>query len=126
MANGLGNLSSRILTLSEKYLEKCPEVPERSDFTEYFTIYESFDIKKAIDYVWEEIQKLDKTIQETEPFKVIKIDEKKGKEMIKDLVLRLYTIARMLNPLMPETNIMLKKLIKENKKPEHPLFLRKE
>ena len=51
---------------------------------------------------------------------------KKGKEMIKELVLGLYTIARMLNPLMPETNITLKKLIRENKKPEKPLFLRKE
>ncbi len=126
LANGLGNLSSRILTLSEKYLDKCPEIPEKNDFTDFFAIYETFDIKKAIDFVWDKIQELDKKIQETEPFKVIKIDEAKGKEMIKELVLELYTIARMLNPLMPETNEKLKKLIRENKKPETPLFLRKE
>lgn len=126
LANGLGNLASRILTLSEKYLDKCPEIPEKSDFTEYFEIYENFDLKKATDYVWERIAELDKIIQETEPFKVVKVDIEKGKEMIKDLVLKLYTIARMLNPLMPETNIKLKQLIKENKKPEKPLFLRKE
>src|SRR6185436_8904468 len=30
LANGLGNLASRILTLSQKYLEKCPEIPEHS------------------------------------------------------------------------------------------------
>jgi methionyl-tRNA synthetase len=126
LANGLGNLSSRILTLSEKYLEKCPEIPEKTDFTEYFKFYEEFDIKKAIDYVWDKIQILDKKIQETEPFKVIKADKEKGEQMIKELVLELYTIARMLNPLMPETNISLKKLIRENKKPETPLFLRKE
>ena len=53
-------------------------------------------------------------------------DEEKGKEMIKELVIELYTIARMLNPLMPETNVKLKQLIKDNKKPESPLFLRKE
>ncbi|MFA6999559.1 MAG: methionine--tRNA ligase [Candidatus Paceibacterota bacterium] len=126
LANGLGNLTSRILTLSEKYLDKCPEIPEKTDFTEYFEIYETFDLKKATDYVWEKIAELDKTIQETEPFKVVKVDIEKGKEMITDLVLKLYTIARMLNPLMPETNIKLKQLIKENKKPEKPLFLRKE
>ncbi|MFA6524224.1 MAG: methionine--tRNA ligase [Candidatus Paceibacterota bacterium] len=126
LANGLGNLSSRILTLSEKHLDKCPEIPEKLDFTEYFKIYEDFDIKKVMDYIWDKIQNLDKKIQETEPFKVIKIDEQKGKEMIKELVLELYTIARMLNPVMPETNEKLKKLIKENKKPEQPLFLRKE
>ena len=57
---------------------------------------------------------------------MVKVDEKKGKELISDMVVRLYTIARMLNPIMPETNVVLKKLIKENKKPEKPLFLRKD
>ncbi|MFA6514891.1 MAG: methionine--tRNA ligase [Candidatus Paceibacterota bacterium] len=126
LANGLGNLSSRILTLSEKYLDKCPEIPEFEDFKEYFKNYEEFDLKKAADYVWEKISELDKIIQETQPFKVVKVDEEKGKEMIKDLVLKLYTIARMLNPIMPETNIKLKQLIRDNKKPENPLFLRKD
>ena len=42
------------------------------------------------------------------------------------MVIRLYTIARMLNPIMPETNIKLKNLIKENKKPDQPLFARKD
>jgi methionyl-tRNA synthetase len=126
LANGLGNLASRILTLSEKYLPKCPEIPEQSDFTEYFGFFEKFDIKQATDYIWNKIGELDKFIQETEPFKVVKVDEKKGKELISDMVVRLYEIARMLNPIMPETNILLKKLIKENKKPEKPLFMRKE
>lgn len=126
LANGLGNLASRILTLSEKYLEKCPEIPEVTDFAEYFAIYETFDIKKAVDFIWLKIEALDKRIQIDQPFKVIKTDEAKGKEMIKELVLDLYVIARMLNPIMPETNEKLKKLIKENKKPETPLFLRKE
>jgi len=126
LANGLGNLTSRILTLSEKYLEKCPEISEKSDFMEYFSFFEKFDIKQAVDYIWNKIGELDKFIQETEPFKVVKVDEQKGKKLISDMVVRLYTIARMLNPIMPETNITLKKLIKENKKPTQPLFLRKE
>lgn len=126
LANGLGNLSSRILTLAEKYLDKCPEIPERSDFSEYFKFYEEFDVKKAMDYIWDKIQVLDRKIQEEEPFKVVKVDEEGGREMIKSLVLDLYQIARMLNPVMPETNIKLKKLIKENKKPDQPLFLRKD
>lgn len=126
LANGLGNLSSRILTLSEKYLDKCPEIPENSIPQEFFNILETFDIKRATDFIWEEIQEMDKSIQSTEPFKVVKVDEVKGKELITNLVLRLYTVARMLNPIMPETNAILKKLIKENKKPEKPLFLRKD
>ena len=126
LANGLGNLSSRILTLSEKYLEKCPEFSEQYDLAEYFAIYETFDIKKAADYVWDKIGDLDKKIQITEPFKVVKVDEEKGKKLISDMVVELYAIAQMLNPLMPETHEKLKKLIRENKKPEKPLFLRKD
>lgn len=126
LANGIGNLSSRILTLSEKYLENCPEIPDMSIPKEFFEILDTFDIKKATDYIWIEIEKLDKYIQETEPFKVIKINESKGKELLSEMVIRLYTIARMLNPIMPETNIKLKNLIKENKKPDQPLFARKD
>ncbi len=124
LANGLGNLVSRVMTLAEKHLDKCPDISETSDFTEYFNFFENFDIKQASDHVWNKIGELDKFIQEVEPFKVIKVDEKKGKELISDMVVRLYDIARMLNPILPETNIILKKLIKENKKPEKPLFLR--
>ena len=126
LANGLGNLASRILTLSEKYLDKTPAIPETSDFTEYFKFYDNFDIKGAADDVWKEIALLDGYIQANEPFKVVKVDLEKGKQMISYLVVELYKIARMLNPILPETNEILKKLIKENKKPENPLFLRKD
>jgi methionyl-tRNA synthetase len=126
LANGLGNLSSRLLTLSEKYLESCPEIPENSIPQEFFDYLESFDIKKATDYVWDKIQDLDKKIQSTEPFKVVKVDLEKGKELISEMIVDLYAIARMLNPIMPETNTKLKNLIKENKKPTEPLFLRKD
>lgn len=126
LANGLGNLASRILTLSEKYLDGCPVIPENSIPQEYFDHLEKFEISKTTEYIWNEIQKLDKIIQTQEPFKVVKVDEQKGKDMIKNLVLELYTIARMLKPIMPKTNETLKRFIKENKKPEAPLFLRKE
>ena len=138
LANGLGNLASRILTLSEKYLETPLETETPSPYghsplaggeeipQEFFNHLENFDLKKATDYVWEKIGELDKTIQETEPFKVVKVNVEKGKEMIKDLVFKLYVIARMLNPLMPETSERIKNIIIENKKPETPLFLRKE
>lgn len=126
LANGLGNLASRILTLSQKYLDKCPEIPDGLIPKEFFEILETFDVKKAADLVWQKITELDRFIQETEPFKVVKVDEKKGKELISKAVLELYRIARMLNPLMPDTNILLKKLIRDNKKPEKPLFMRRD
>ena len=126
LANRIGNLASRILTLSEKYLEQCPEIPVDSIQQEFFDYLEKFEIKHAVDFVWEKIQDLDKKIQSTEPFKVVKVDAEYGKKLISEMVVQLYTIARMLNPILPETSIKLKNLIRENKKPTEPLFIRKE
>ncbi|MFZ3011681.1 MAG: methionine--tRNA ligase [Minisyncoccia bacterium] len=126
LANGLGNLTSRVLTLSEKYLDGCPELTDAITDPDPRILLESFHIHEYSSAVWLKIQSLDKKIQETEPFKVVKVDEKKGKELIKENVLRLYEISEMLIPLLPETAKTIQALIKANKKPEKPLFLRKE
>lgn len=126
LANGLGNLTSRILTLSEKYLEKNSVPAEQKIPTEFFALLESFDIQKATEFVWSKISELDKKIQTTEPFKVVKVDLEKGKSLISEMMIELYNIAQMLDPLLPETSERLKELVKANKKPETPLFLRRE
>ena len=55
----------------------------------------------------------------------MKTDKEKGDKMISDLVMRLYSVAKMLNPILPETSEKIKELIKQNKTPEKPLFERK-
>jgi len=125
LANGLGNLTSRVLTLSEKYLDGNFNLEEENINPEFFAYLDIFDIQKAISFVWEKVSELDKLIQETEPFKVIKVDLEKGKELIKENVLKLYRISLMLVPFLPETAKRLDILIRENRKPEAPLFLRK-
>ncbi len=126
LANGIGNLTSRILTLSEKYLFS-PLVSVSSSMPQAFIDeLDSFDIQKATAIIWDKVQELDQIIQATEPFKVIKVDEVKGKEMIADLVGKLQTIASMLVPIMPDTAAKILNQIGSNKKPEVPLFLRKD
>ncbi|HPS21388.1 MAG TPA: methionine--tRNA ligase [Candidatus Paceibacterota bacterium] len=125
LANGLGNLTSRILTLSEKYLTEKINFEDIKISQEFFEHLEKFEIQKAAEFVWNKIGELDKRIQETEPFKVIKIDEEKGKELIKENILKLYEIALLTEVLLPETSKKIQELIKSNKKPETPLFLRK-
>jgi methionyl-tRNA synthetase len=126
LANGLGNLTSRVLTLSEKYITEpivFTEAGLPADFVEQFV---AFDIQKATALIWDRVQLLDQTIQSTEPFKVVKVDVEKGTELIRALVVELYTIAQMLAPIMPETHVKMLASITTNKKPESPLFLRKD
>src|SRR3989344_5242145 len=126
LANGLGNLVSRIMKMASDNLSEPVKIPEWEDMSQYFSYLEKFEINKACDFIWKEIGGMDKYIQDNQPFKVVKEDKEKGKEMISSLVVRLYSVARMLNPILPETSAKIKSLIKENKVPEKPLFPRKD
>jgi methionyl-tRNA synthetase len=125
LANGLGNLTSRIMKMAESNLYEPVKIAEREDMSKYFDYLEKFEINKACDFVWNEIGDMDKFIQENQPFKVVKTNKEEGSKMISDLVVRLYSVARMLNPILPETSAKIKELIKQNKTPEKPLFERK-
>ncbi len=125
LANGLGNLASRIMQLAQTHLDKGAR-PEVSGFPkEYTEPLEKFEIYKAAEYVWQCIAELDVKITETAPFKLVKSDPEAGKKLIFELTQELYLIGRMLNPFMPATNEAIKKAVIENKKPEN-LFPRKD
>jgi len=128
MANGLGNLTSRIMKLAETYLSE-PEIyelaqPKPINITK--NAIEKFNLQIAMESIWIYIRDIDEVIQRTEPFKIIKQDKQKGIGMIKDLVFKLFEVTKMLEPFLPETSEKIKKCILENKMPEKPLFLRKE
>ncbi len=126
LANGVGNLTSRIMKMAETNLPGPVEVPEKSIPEEYFEIASTYDFAKLSQFVWSHVQALDLFIQEKKPFSVIKTDKEEGVRLIQELVTQLYTVGRMLNPLLPETSQRIKECVKTNKMPAEPLFLRKE
>lgn len=126
LANGIGNLSSRIMTMAENNLEAPVVVSEIPMWPEYIDFLNNFEIKKAMDLIWREVSALDLIIQTELPFKLVKTDIVAGRKIISDLVFSLHTVSRMLEPFLPETSKKIQELIKENKKPSEPLFLRKD
>ncbi|MDO8492770.1 MAG: methionine--tRNA ligase [bacterium] len=126
LANGLGNLVSRILKMAQTHLEKPVEIEESKLPEEYCSYLEKYEIQKAADFVWKEITDIDLQIQQEEPFKAVKEHKETGQALIRNLVHRLYKVAEMLAPLLPETSEKIKNLVKENKMPEKPLFPRKD
>lgn len=126
LANGLGNLVSRVMTMAENNLEKAVAV-KKVEFPEDFKEkIESYDLQKAADIIWKKISDLDEKIQKTEPFKLVKTDKEKAQKIITELVQGIYEVAVYLEPFLPETSEKIKNLVKENKKPEKPLFVRKD
>lgn len=125
LANGLGNLSSRIMQLAQTHLPGVPKLEYKPFPKEFSEPLERFEINKAAEYVWQRIAALDQKITETAPFKVVKEDEEKGRAIITELVEELAAIDLMLEPLLPETSGKIIEAITQNKKPEN-LFPRKD
>jgi len=123
LANGLGNITSRILTMAENYGVSHLDSLELEKNSKNL---DNFDIKKYMDEIWEKIQDLDKKIQEKEPYKLFKTDKDFAIDVVSDLCTDLSIIANMLIPAMPETSKKILNLLKKFEKPKQPLFLRKE
>jgi methionyl-tRNA synthetase len=125
LANGLGNLVSRIMKMTTSYGVSAPDIA--SEFWTNETKIESlekFDIKTYCDEIWSGIKELDSYIQENKPFSKIKVDEVGAKKDLEYLLVHLREIALKLLPIIPNTAEEILRLIKENKTPEKPLFLR--
>ena len=123
LANGLGNLVSRVLKMAETNgvrLEKKPEV----DISKYQTFYDNYEINKVCDDIWHRIQAADKFIQDNQPFKTIKTEKEKGEHQIAHLLEEVAHIGILLEPLLPDASEKIAKAIEANKI-DTPLFMRK-
>jgi len=126
LANGLGNLVSRVMKMATTNIESPVAVGNNVFSAEYMKALEVFDIQAAMNLIWKAITDADQLIQEKAPFKMVKVDKAAGQAVIADLVSRVHAIAYMLEPIMPQTAQTIQGLVKEHKMPEVPLFLRKE
>ena len=120
LANGIGNLTSRIMKMAESN-----NVPLQDQEKNSIDILD-FDIAEYMNKIWQKIGDTDKKIQETEPFKLFKTDHDKAVQIVSELLSDLYSIATMLKIVLPETSEKILSLVKVSKKPETPLFLRKD
>jgi len=134
LANGLGNLVSRVMkmatangiALDEKAAKAFAASAEMDKFyKEQMAGLDSYDLQKSSKAVWDLIAATDKIIQEREPFKRIKTDKDAATKDIQELLARLDAVGTMLRPFLPQTAEKIIGLVKENKMPEAPLFMRK-
>lgn len=129
LANGLGNLVSRVMKMATSYgfdiKNNLEEDPKNCNVL-INKFVESYDLKKAMDNLWIFIESCDEYIQKEQPFKLIKTDPEKARYVITELLLSLKSISYALKTFMPNTAEKILELIRENKIPEKPLFLRVE
>jgi methionyl-tRNA synthetase len=136
LANGIGNLTSRVLKMAEtngvwgkeaggKKQQGGRKEGEGVDWTEVEKGLADFNIQKYCQEVSERIVKADKYIADNQPFKVIKTDKEAGEKMISFLLSELGAIAHLLTPIIPATAEKILGLLEAKKTPSEPLFMRK-
>lgn len=126
LANGIGNLTSRVMKMAEGNLKPI-SLPKTPWPKEYSDAIERYDLKAAADFIWAKITALDGLIQKEEPFKKVKEEStrKHALEVIESLVKRLAEVAVLLEPILPKSASLIRHCIRENKVPTEPLFMRK-
>jgi len=122
LANTLGNLIQRVVAMSRKYFDgKVPIVDVESagrsctkkwegepglQALAVFTHdqYETSRCDKALIAIWSNLDKANKYIEETQPFKLVKEDEKAVAEILYALLESCRFYGWLINPALPETS----------------------
>ncbi len=120
LANGLGNLVSRVSKLCEKINFQITS--DKLDFDPKMTTHlEAFKFNEALSHIWSEISRADQLINEKQPWK---LEEKDLAEILLTLCTKIRHIAYNLKPFLPETSDKILKQFSGEIKSSTPLFPR--
>jgi methionyl-tRNA synthetase len=97
LAGGIGNLVSRVMTLSEK-IENLPEgksaIQSEDIIEKYDKYFEEFKLNEVVNCVWELISRCDEYIEKEKPW------EKENPKAIANLISTIKIIAKLLKPIL--------------------------
>ncbi|MFA6566133.1 MAG: methionine--tRNA ligase [Candidatus Paceibacterota bacterium] len=140
LANGIGNLVSRVIKMTEQYFEgkvkmkDTPEVPFKRKVETVSGVEEAagvpfkycinqeilpayhehmsrYELNKAADTVWALIKKLDGYVTDYEPYKLVKTDKEKTEAILANLLFGINVVADILSPFMPATSEKIREVL---------------
>lgn len=135
LANDLGNLAQRVSTLVSK--NRTTEIKNHTgmifNYTSmikeqnsmFFELMDKFEFSKALDYIWEKIQGLNKKVDDEKPWSLAKNGEYDALERcLNELVSELKEISILLYPFLPETAKKIYEIFSSSEinPPKSPLF----
>lgn len=122
LANGLGNLVSRVMKLSQSVHELPITSYELKPGREIEELLSEYRIADALEYIWSRVREANKYVDEHKPWELAKTDETKFKEVMQNLLERVSVIASLLKPFLPSTSEKIETALQTGK--VEPLFQR--
>jgi len=126
LANGLGNLIARVAKLCETFNLKAKHSGLKIVFNEsYKKAVEELRFQDALNIIWQKISTVDRLIDKTKPWELIKKDTQKAEAVLNKLVDEIRQINDLVALFLPETSEKISQQFAGPKiKSEAPLFPR--
>lgn len=128
LANGLGNLVSRVTNMLEKFGDGRyvrSKTLNNGQTGRWISAMEEFRFHDALAVAWEHIESANQLIDEKEPWKMAKDGQgAELDELLNDLANRVLNINVLIAPVMPETAAKIGQLFEQPVKKAEPLFPR--
>lgn len=124
LANDLGNLVQRLATLCKKNHVSGVKITPDLD-SKFCELMDQFEFARALDYVWAQVQNLNKQIDEAKPWELAKNGEtEKVQSVLQDLEQGILEVAFQLQIFLPETAAKITAIFsaEEVTPPAEPLF----
>ena len=103
LANGLGNLVSRVLKLASQLT--AHDVQQTTIFPEEFSaLLENYRLSEGLEYIWNIVRDANRYIEETKPWELAKADGEKFETVMRKLLGDLDCISKLLLPFLPEAS----------------------
>lgn len=120
LANGLGNLVSRVMRLAEKVEDKTIDTSSIDGFQGQ--LMSEFKVADVLVKIWSEIAVANREIDEKKPWELAKSNTDEFEKVIRSLLFRIRNIAFQLRPFLPSTSEKIETALKTGK--VEPLFQR--
>ncbi|MFC1626727.1 methionine--tRNA ligase [Patescibacteria group bacterium] len=121
LANGLGNLVSRVAKLCEKISYSQENTSNETIFEDIIQPLQNYRFDHAAEYIWKKISDVDQVIEQARPWE---LSEDKLKHFLPKPVNAIRSIAYNIYPYLPDTSNKITKQFSGNIKSSTPLFPR--